>query len=185
MRKGMAGILLFACVAVACLYAAEPVGKILLDFEDSVFVEELVGGQPSVNAKQVQECVTGGENALQFTLPEGRYVAIRLRYLPVSDWSGYAGIEFDICQTAGDVERLFFFIYDTAGKGVCNSIDFSPGREEPQHCSFTFADMKNIENLDLRDIKRVQFYISKNESDKTYIVDSIRLIPAVEPEEKG
>lgn len=130
---------------------------------------------------QAKRWASDGEMSMAIKFKPARYPSFSL-YWPVEDWSPYQALTFDILLTGAEPLPLIVKIEDVDHNGETNdrfhrAILLQPGLNSPRIRLADVAIAPHGRTLDLRRIKRMQFYTVDLQTPRVLFLDNVRLIP--------
>jgi hypothetical protein len=148
--------------------------KVLFDFEDDK-------GLAQAEAKNAETSLstdhaTSGKNSLKVVLSASKLPGVGFMKLPVTDWSGYKTLKFDIFAEGDDAMKFAMSIKDTKSKDYASrynneKIAVAKGANT---ISIDIADIGG--HIDLKIVKQMSIFACGTlEKEATVYIDNIRL----------
>jgi hypothetical protein len=181
-------LLLAAAVSWPVMRAAA--AAVLLDFETEAELQAMhdegsASLGPGKTLERIAQFATSGRFALKFSTPRwqpGRpqWPAFECRP-PISDWSGFDRLAFDVTSTSTEPQTLSLFISDSK-IATRNGLPYMARLAPSSHTSVViplaqFAEKK----VNPADIRVMHFFTSEPPGDMTLFIDHLTLLKPGEP----
>ncbi len=179
-----------ACLAAAWMAPAREMADTILQHRDMPLLASFERRMefsrwiwPEENSKigQSTSWATDGSHSMAVNFQPAKYPSVSL-YWPVEDWSPYQSLTFDIMLTGDEPLPLVVKIEDVDHNGEVNDryharIILKPGLNSPRIRLAEVAIAPHGRTMDLRRIKRVQFFTVNLEKPRVLFLDNVRLRP--------
>ncbi len=174
---------------LCCLTAPAVAGTRLFDFETpdelAVWHPERAPGRPVSGLALSNRLATSGNRSLEFSSPQWKEGLARWPAFegtpPVTDWSGYDRLFFEVTNPTAFVQRLNLFITDSTiatRSGLSSMTVLQPYSYTAVVVPLAgFASRK----IDPKDIRTLHFYTADVPGDMTLYLDRLTLLAQDEP----